>query len=118
MAIFEAELDTVERMRVSGRAEGVTTDDYKTALDWDTRGLNKKTIVLKNTGSNSLDFTVDTYANESGVAYMEIPETTLSAGDVYKIVLNDVYARVVVSVKSTVSGSSTNYEIDWFGRMI
>jgi len=96
---------------------GTTTDSYADALNWNCEGFNNKTIMLKNTDdANSLDYKVLTYAYPGGVAYEEVSETTLAPGDVAKIVLNYAYGAVSVQVKSTTSGESASYQVDYVGN--
>ena len=108
--VYPAEQPATTEATTSGN----TTDSFTTALDWDTRYRGKKTIIIKNTGTaNSLDYEVYTRAYyDGGVDYQETTGT-LAPGDVAKVVLDDVYARVFVDVKSTNTGNPTSYRIDY-----
>ncbi|AQQ75537.1 hypothetical protein JDFR1000234_62 [uncultured archaeal virus] len=98
-----------------GTQTGNTADTYSNILDWDTRVLSSKTLILANTGANSLDYQVITRAAYNGTDFVET-SGSLAAGDTIKIVLNSYYARVIVKVKSTTAGSATSYQLDYCAR--
>ena len=97
---------------------GVTTNAYVAALDWCTRGMGNKTIVLTNTDvANSLTFQLLTKAAYlTGVAIPNIAPTTLIAGDSEVITLDNAYAEVILELKDTVAGSHANWQIDYIGQ--
>jgi len=98
----------------SNYATGTTADDWASALDWTVVYYLHKTITIKNTGSNSMDYKVITRAVTDGSDYEET-SGSLSAGDILKVVLNNHYYRVIIKVKSTTAGASTSYRIDYCG---
>jgi len=110
--------DALEEIQsIKDTLTGTTTDSYADALSWNCEGFDNKTIMLKNTdAANSLDYKVLTYAYPGGVEYVEVSETTLSPGDVAKVVLNYAYGAVSVQVKSTTGGESASYQVDYIGN--
>jgi len=97
-----------------GIENGITTNAWATAFNWDTRELDKKTIVLTNMdGVNSLDYRVYVLAWEAGQDFEEIPQTTLVALDSARIILNNKLGRVKVQVIDTVALSHANWEIGY-----
>lgn len=100
----------------SGSSDGSTTSDYVNALNWICDILTRKHILLKNThATNDLKYKVLVYAFVDGIEYTEVVETTLSAGDTAKIVLNYSYSQVLIPVKDATSGTVATYTIDWTG---
>ena len=105
------------RMVDEGTLPGITTDAYANALDWITRGMGNKTIVLKNTHpANGLTFQVlgrgDYYFGQDAEVIAPAP---VNAGDVALITLNNAYARVIVQVKATVPGNQATWQLDYTG---
>ena len=99
-----------------GIENGITTNAWVTAFNWDTRELDKKTIVLTNMhGVNSLDYRVYTLAWTAGQNFEEVAQTTLIALDSAQIVLNNKLGRVIVQVIDTVGGVHANWEIGYIG---
>ena len=98
----------------NGTKTGTTTNSYADALDWDTRNIHDKTIMLKNTGSNALDYKLLSYAIITGIDFEETAGS-LEAGGIAKFALSNPYARIKLQVKSTVADSHTTYEIDYRG---
>ncbi len=99
-----------------GIENGITTNAWVTAFNWDTRELDKKTIVLTNLhGVNDLDYRVFTLAWEAGQNFEEIPQITLVALDSARIALNNKLGRVIVQVIDTVALSHANWEIGYIG---
>jgi len=96
---------------------GETTDSYDTILDWDTRGWSSKTLILSNTGTESLDYECYVRSKLDGKDYLET-SGSLAAGDIAKIGLNMFYSRVQVRVKSSTSGSPTTYQLDYNARIL
>ena len=98
-------------------ATGTTTNSYANALDWNTIGLGNKTVVLYNShASNNLHYKVLVRAeHDNGQDAEEVAETTLVAGGLARIALNNCLARVKVQVKAAVSGSQATYQIDSIG---
>jgi len=102
----------------SDHISGTTTDNYADALDWDTRGLGWKTIVIKNTHSaNSMLYKILIRCEyDNGNDLEEVTETTLAAGDDARNALNNSYARVKVQVKAATAGSQATFDIDYIGN--
>jgi len=99
-----------------GAENGITTDAWVTVFNWDTRELDKKTIVLTNMdGVNDLDYRVYTLAWTAGQNFEEIAQTTLLALDKAQIVLNNKLGRVIVQVKSTVLLTPASWGIGYIG---
>jgi len=99
-----------------GIENGITTNAWVTAFNWDTRELGDKTIVLTNLhGVNSLDYRVYTLAWEAGQDFEEVPQTTLVALDSARIALNNKLGRIKVQVIDTVALSHANWEIGYIG---
>ena len=102
---------------ISNKLESATVDAYASALSWLCLGMGRKTIALKNEEvANALKYKVETYANVDGMPYEEVAETVLAAGDLAQIVLVYGYAKVEVSVKSSVGGSHAAYELSYVGN--
>jgi len=97
--------------------KGETQDDYATILDWDTRVWSSKTLILTNTGTESLDYEFYVRSKFDGKDYLET-SGSLSAGDIAKIGLNMFYSRVSVRVKSSTAGSPTTYQLDYNARIL
>lgn len=96
---------------------GTTTDAYVDALSWLTRGMGKKTIVLKNTHAlNSLTFRVLGRAQYTAGQDAEvIAPAPVIAGDVDLTTLSKAYDQVTVQVISTVAGNAATYQLDYNG---
>lgn len=104
---------------------GTTANAYATAKEVISVGHGKKTFILKNTGlTNSLKYKIELYSSNdsSAIAYpMELDETThateeiLAPSEIAVIVLNNEYAKIVVSIKSNSSGNHTTYQCDYVG---
>lgn len=95
---------------------GTTTNAWADALDLDTRGMKKGSIVVKNTDdTNSLDYKVlHRPSNYAAGADEELQASyTLAAGDKGLINLGDAHSRIKVQVKDTVGGSHASYTIDY-----
>lgn len=101
-------------------ATGTTTDSYADALDWLCKEYGNKTIVLKNThSSNSLKYKVLVRAEyTNGQDAEEVSETTVTAGNLARIALNNAYARIKLQVKAASAGSQATYQVDWIGLPI
>jgi len=96
---------------------GETTDSYATILDWDTRIWSSKTLILTNTGTESLDYECYVRSKLDGKDYLET-SGSLASGDIAKIGLNMFYSRVQVKVKSSTAGSPTTYRLDYNARIL
>ena len=95
---------------------GETTNAWVTVFNWDTRELDKKTIVLTNMDMvNDLDYRVYTLAWEAGQDFEEIPQITLLAQDCARIALNNKLGRIKVQVIDTVALSHALWEIGYIG---
>lgn len=102
---------------ISDTIAGATVDAYVTALTWPCLGMGLKTLHLKNTdGVNALKYKVLSYAHKDGVAYEEVAETEITAGDLAQVLLEHAYAQVIVQVKSSVGAAPADYELDWVGN--
>jgi len=96
---------------------GTTTNAWADALDWDTREMSDKTILLTNTdGANSLDYRVYTRAYYTGQDFLEVAVATLAPAAQARVALNNQYARVIVQVIDTAPPAHATYQIDWIGR--
>ena len=93
---------------------GSTTDDWQEALRWACLNITHKTIIISNVGSNAMDVEVYTLAHPDSQEFLETSQT-LNADDMLKLTFKDAYAQIVIKVKSNVSGSPTNYVIDYCG---
>ena len=103
------------KLKDTGSGTGTSTDAGVLALDWDCGNIHYKTLLLENThGANDIDYSVAVYAEYNGRAHVET-SGTLTPGDTARIALNNFYARVVVTVSSTVGGSHGTYQIDRIG---
>jgi len=100
-----------------GTLSGTTTDSFVPVLSWLAGKFTKKTIIISNVSSvaNSLDYEVYSYSTVDGVAFQET-SGTLAQGDVIRIALNNVHAKILVKVKSTTSGNAADYQIDYVGE--
>jgi len=100
-----------------GSDTGVTTNAWADALNWDTREISNKTILLTNTDAvNSLDYRVYTRAYYTGQDFVEMAAATLAPAAQTRVVLNNHYSRVIVQVVDTAPPAHADYEIDWIGR--
>ena len=96
---------------------GITTNAWADALDWATREMSDKTILLTNTDpANSLDYRVYTRAYYTGQNFLEVAAATLAPAAQARIALNNHYARVLVQVIDTAPPAHADYEINWIGR--
>ena len=100
----------------SGTESGTTTDAYATILTWDTSGMDKKELILKNTGTNSLNLTVIERAYKDGNDYKVRDDVSVAAGDVDRSVIENYVQQVVVQVKSTTAGSATTFTLNYNGQ--
>lgn len=106
----------VERLGFQDSLSGTTTNSYADALDWNSEGFQNKTLILKNThGSNSLHYKVLVRCEYDGNDAEEVAETTLAAGGLARIALNNVYARVKLQVKAATADSQATYQLDYIG---
>jgi len=104
----------VEKLGYQNSVTGETTDSYADALDWNTEPYGNKTLILKNThDSNSLNYKVLVRGTYDGQDCEEVSETTLPAGDLARIALNNAYARVKLQVKSATPGAASSYQLDY-----
>ena len=96
---------------------GTTTNAWANALDWDTREMSDKTILLTNTDAiNSLNYRVYTRAYYTGQDFLEVAAATLAPGAQARVVLNNEYARAIVQVIDTAAPNHAAYQIDRIGR--
>ena len=96
---------------------GTTTNAWAEALDWDTRELSDKTILLTNTDpANSLNYRVYTRTYYNGLNFLEVAAATLAPAAQARVALNNEYARVIVQVIDTAPPAHADYQIDWIGR--
>jgi len=114
-------LYTIRGVEPAGYVEdsdtGTTTNAWADALDWDTREMSDKTILLTNTdGANSLDYRVYTRAYYTGQDFLEVAVATLAPAAQARVALNNQYARVIVQVIDTAPPAHATYQIDWIGR--
>lgn len=95
---------------------GTTTAAWADALDWDTRDLSDKTIIITNTDAvNDLDYRVLTRAYYTGQNFQKVTGTVLAGAGVW-MAFNAVYSRVIVQVMDTVALAAADYQIDNIGR--
>jgi len=108
------------RHSISDANKGSTGDTYADALDWRCRELGMKTIIIGNTGSNSLHYKILVRAEyEEGQDVEDVAETTLAAGSsAIWYYAGYALARIKVQVKSATAGSPTTYQIDNIGLPI
>ncbi len=95
-----------------GTAEGETTNEWTIALDWDTRNILFKTLLLKNEGGYSLDFQFITRVTYHGNDYIEVADT-LEPGDMFKASVNTACARIIIKVKSTEMDKPTTWRVEY-----
>ena len=96
---------------------GATTAAWADALDWDTREMSDKTILLTNTDAvNSLDYRVYTRTYYTGQDFVEVAVATLAPAAQARVALNNQYSRVLVEVTDTAPPAPADYQIDWIGR--
>ena len=93
---------------------GSTTDNWQEVLRWACMYINKKTIIVSNTGSNSMDVQINVTAHADSVEHIKY-NTTIDAGKSSEFILNDAYAQIIIKTKSTTSGSPTTFVIDYVG---
>lgn len=100
----------------TGQETGETTNDYVSALDWDTRFLRDKSILLKNTDdANGLKYKLLTQFYYGGEDYEEVSERTLALGDTVTFQYLKPYACVKLQVKAEVADSQADYLVEYIG---
>lgn len=106
---------------------GETTDEFVLVLDADTRGLYDKIFFIKNTGdTNRLEFKVGRTLYQGNKTETPIESFELfSPGlermqvdpqDIEELSEEEEYATIKIYVRSSSTGQSTTYQIDWNGR--
>ena len=115
--LFDSEGRPVQgRVLSTSQETGNTTNDYVSVLDWDTRFLRDKSILLKNThGSNGLKYKLLTQFYYGGVDHEEVAEQTLAFGDEVTFQYLKPYARMKLQVKAAVAESQASYQVDYIG---
>jgi len=99
----------------NGSTTGTTTASYADALDWNTRELAPKTILLENTdAAESLKYKLLGYVSEGGIAKELVPETTLAHGDIAEFHYEKQWHRLVLQVIDG-SGQATS-QVDYEGQ--
>ncbi len=97
---------------------GTTTASYVSALNWNTKGLKKKSIHLVNTHeSATLKYKLlATYSDDqtSGKEDTLVSETTLAAGADARMQYSNEYCKLIIQVVDG-SGHAT-YEINCIGQ--
>jgi hypothetical protein len=84
-------------------------------LDWNTRELSPKTILLQNTdAAESLKYKLLGYISEGGIAKELVPETTLAHGDIAEFHYEKQWHRLVLQLVDG-SGHAT-YQVDYEGQ--
>jgi len=122
----EEQRSTIEPWSSWRKIEGTTTNDYVTAMDWDTQTIFRKSILLKNThGANGLNYKLLTQMSlaisadtQDPVQDEKVSEEILDAGDVAEFLYNRSYARMILQVKAEVADSQATYRIDRLGEGI
>ena len=100
-------------------AKGTTSDAYTSdpAIAWDTKWLRPKEITIRilnvSTTSNSLDYEIYTWISYAeGVSTKQLEYTgTVAPGDLADFEIYSTRERVEVYLKSSVSGSPADFEI-------
>jgi hypothetical protein len=101
---------------ISKTDDGSTTDAYVAVSEWECLGYNNKNILIKNTGLNGMTYSVTLYLySGSDASYAFLADATLASGASDVIELEKQYAKIVITVKSTVPASHTTYQIDFSG---
>jgi hypothetical protein len=106
-------------------ATGTTGNAYASVLKWPCIGIGKKTIVVENTGSESMTLRVYSRAYPGGIdlpaaiyndeAGDPVYTRALEAGDIQPLRFNNAYAELEVQLKSTVEETPTTYQVDYNG---
>lgn len=100
----------------TGQETGETTNDYVSALDWDTRFLRDKSILLKNTdNANGLNYKLLTQFYHGGEDYEELSERTLALGDSVTFQYTKPYACMKLQVKAAAADSQADYLVEYIG---
>jgi hypothetical protein len=99
----------------NGSITGVTTGSYATVLEWKTRELGNKTILLKNThASLSLKYKLLGYVFKNGIATELVSETTLLAGEIAEFHYTRQWEELELQVING-SGAAT-FQLDFEGQ--
>jgi hypothetical protein len=100
----------------TGQETGNTTNAYVTALDWDTRFLRDKSMLLKNThGSNDLKYKLLVLFYYGGADHEEVAEHSLAFGEDVTFQYLKPYARIKLQLKAAVADSQASYQVDYIG---
>ena len=100
----------------TGQESGDTTNAYVSVLDWDTRFLRDKSILLKNTdAANGLKYKLLTQFYYGGEDYEEVAERVLALGDTVTFQYTKPYARIKLQVKAEVADSQASYLAEYIG---
>ena len=100
----------------TGQETGVTTNAYASALDWDTRFLRDKSILLKNTdAANGLKYKLLTQFYYGGEDYEEVAERILALGTTVTFQYTKPYARLKLQVVAEVADSQADYLVEYIG---
>lgn len=103
----------------TGTTDGSTTAVYVDVLDWETKHVSLKRILLKNTDStNGLKYKLLCYMYPSGDSYEEVAEKTLAKGETAKFTYTKPFARMILQVKDASGGSHADYQIDYIGQRL
>lgn len=100
---------------ISGQKVGTTTNSYVNALDLETRGQERKLMILKNTHATyGLKYKLLVRAMFlHGSEVEEVAETTLAAAGTVKLAYRQAYGEMKLQVKSAVAGSHATYTADY-----
>jgi hypothetical protein len=103
---------------ISKSDTGTTTNAFVSVMEWICLGYDKKTILIYNSGANSLTYKITVYAyNDSTIGYDFVGSTVLTTLSTSITDLHKTYAKIIVQVKSTVTSTPTTYQIDYVGSL-
>lgn len=117
---------TLEPWSAWRKITGITTNDYADAMDWITRSISRKSILLKNTHiANGLKYKLLTQMTlaiskdtQDPVQDEKVSEEILDAGDVAEFLYTRSYAKMILQVRAEDADNQATYRIDRLGEGI
>jgi len=96
---------------------GTCSDAYSILIEWNSLGYNKKTILVENTHATyDMNVKVLCYTYDNQTPYEQVPEMTLTSGDILRVTLNKAWSQVVVWGKNRVAGQNCTWNLDFTGH--
>lgn len=93
----------------------VNTSSFTKEVTQHIASFREHTIMVSNTGSNSLDMRVRTAQLNDFIALPDHP-ITVAAGDTQRVTVTDPIHAYHVDLRETTGGSSTTADVEWMSR--